>query len=130
MIVVDTGFISSFLKIERVICIQEFFGFDEIVITQQVYDELKMCDVFNELINVIQDSKIKIRIKNLEEEDETEFKELLQKYPAIGKGELSITAIGKTKNAIVLIEDRKAEKIAEYEGVTQNYYPKKILKRL
>jgi len=52
------------------------------------------------------------RVDVIESEDYTELR---NRYPELGKGELSVIASAKGK--IAFIEDRKAEKVAEKEGV-------------
>ena len=48
----------------------------------------------------------------IESEDYSKLKE---KYPGLGKGELSV--IASARGRIAFIEDRKAERVAEEEGV-------------
>ncbi|AEA48080.1 hypothetical protein [Archaeoglobus veneficus] len=47
--------------------------------------------------------------------ESNDFSALKEKYPELGKGELSV--IASARGRIAFIEDRRAEKVAESEGI-------------
>ena len=93
--------------------------FDRLFITMEVYEELSRCKTL-----------IKSLVKNLQKGNieiiqSSDLAGLQDKYPEPGTGELSV--IASAENKIALIEDRKAEKIAEKEGLAVFNIPELLL---
>lgn len=85
----------------------------------EVYEELSRCKtLIKPLVKNLQKGSIEI----LESSD---LGDLQNKYPELGTGELSV--IASAGNKIAFIEDRKAEKIAEKEGVVVFNIPELLL---
>ena len=95
------------MKINRIDLV--FKVVDRIYITFEVYEELSKC---KELVKSLIEAMKRYPIDLIESED---YSKLRERYPELGRGELSVIASAKGK--IAFIEDRKAEKIAEEEGV-------------
>jgi len=93
--------------------------FDRLFITMEVYEELSRCKTL-----------VKPLVKNLQKGNieiiqSSDLVGLQDKYPELGTGELSVIASAGDK--VVLIEDRKAEKIAEKEGLAVFNIPELLL---
>lgn len=93
--------------------------FDKLLITTEVYEELSRSKTL-----------IKLLVKNLQKGsieivESLDFANLQDKYPELGIGELSV--IASAGNKIAFIEDRKAEKVAEKEGLAVFNIPELLL---
>ncbi len=93
--------------------------FDRLFITMEVYEELSRCKTL-----------VKPLVKNLQKGNieiiqSSDLVGLQDKYPELGTGELSVIASAGDK--VALIEDRKAEKIAEKEGLAVFNIPELLL---
>ncbi len=93
--------------------------FDRLFITMEVYEELSRCKT------LIEPLVKNLRKGNIEIIQSSEFTNLQDKYPELGIGELSV--IASAGNKIVCIEDRKAEKIAEKEGLAVFNIPELLM---
>jgi len=93
--------------------------FDKLFITVEVYEELSRSRI---LVKPLAKSLKKGSIEIMESSD---FANLQEKYPELGVGELSV--IASAGNKIAFIEDRKAEKIAEKEGLAVFNIPELLL---
>ncbi|MBI2106983.1 hypothetical protein HYT57_03285 [Candidatus Woesearchaeota archaeon] len=108
MIVSDADFLSAFSKIDKVDLIFSVFKTTEIVITRAVYDELKESPVFDILMPYFTAPKNKIIVKEVSAED----------IPRnLGEGERQSITLAKDQRAKLLMDDRKAGKIAENKGI-------------
>lgn len=87
----------------------------------EVYEELSRSKA---LIKPLAKNLQKGGIEIIESSD---FANLQNKYPELGSGELSVMASARNKIKIVFIEDRKAETIAEKEGLTVFNIPELLL---
>ena len=85
----------------------------------EVYEELSGSRI---LVKPLAKSLKKGSIEIMESSD---FANLQEKYPELGVGELSV--IASAGNKIAFIEDRKAEKIAEKEGLAVFNIPELLL---
>lgn len=85
----------------------------------EVYEELSRCKT------LIEPLVKNLRKGNIEIIQSSEFTNLQDKYPELGIGELSV--IASAGNKIVCIEDRKAEKIAEKEGLAVFNIPELLM---
>lgn len=112
-IVVDTGFLSSLAKIDKLELIVEFFDTEEFSVPVQVVDELKKSKIYesisDEIIDEESDGKIKI------EEIEVNYSKLDYSRERYGKGEVACIELSREED-VTLIDDRDAKKLAEQEG--------------
>ena len=93
--------------------------FDKLFITMEVYEELSRSrTLIKSLVKNLQKGSIEIT-------ESSDFSNLQGKYPELGIGELSV--IASAGNKIAFIEDRKAEKIAEKEGLAVFNIPELLL---
>lgn len=111
-IVIDTDFLSSFLKIGRVGLVKDFFNVDYISIPLAVFTEIGKTDLVDKLIET---DWIKIRtVKKLD------YADLDSKvFDALGAGEQECMMLCKgSKKHILLINDKKARQIATSSGIS------------
>ncbi len=110
IVVADTGFISSLLKINREELILKLFEIDHILVPVQVVRELEKSSFFNKtthLFSYTESSKSWIHITNVE----------IEKNPELGEGETAAIKLAREKDAVLLIDDKKAFKEAEKSGI-------------
>ena len=124
MIIVDTGFLSSLFKINRLELLKTHFETEYIVIPNAIFEELSKTDFFVELIHFIavnedyMDEKRWIQVKKTElEVDEDK----------LGSGEKEAISLAKQHNALLLIDDRAARSVAKSEGVMTATLPEFLL---
>ena len=108
MIVADTDFLSSFLKIGELELVFKVFKTKEIVITEAVYNELKEYPVFDLLLPYFSAKENKIIVKKVSAKN---FPEQL------GNGERESIVIAKANKAKLLTNDGVAGRYAEKFGV-------------
>ena len=104
-VVLDTSCISTFIRINRVALLLKILDGHEMVITEQVYRELKVSQI--EALKNFRHPKILIKNAN---------SSITESYP-IHIGEASVIMFAKVNNALAVIDDRKAREIAQKEGV-------------
>lgn len=111
-VVLDTDFLSSFLKIGRMDLIRDFFNVDSVSIPLAVFTEIGKTNLVDALIGM---DWIKIRIVkdwNLTGLDPMDI-------DALGKGERECMMLCKgSKRHILLINDRKARQVAVNLGIS------------
>ncbi len=103
MIIVDTDFMSSFLKIGKLDLLRDFFK-EDLYIPLSVLKEISQTDLIKELIE-----KKYVRVRSIEEVD-------VRDTGVLGRGELECISLA-SENDIVLMDDRKAGKIAMENNV-------------
>jgi len=112
-LVLDTSFISSLFKINRLELVKRFFGVKFIYIQNAVLRELSKSKFFAEFVSLIASSEDKV--------DENRWVVTLNalgiKDEKLGPGEMEAIALAKDLNAVLLIDDRLARKAAEKKGV-------------
>ena len=108
MIVADTDFLSSFVKIDELNLVFQVFKAKEIVITEAVYSELKEYPVFDLLLPYFSANENKIIVKKVSAKDFPEH---------LGNGERESIALAKVNKAKLLMSDRVAGRYAEKVGV-------------
>ena len=111
-IVIDTDFLSSFLKIGGVSLVKDFFNVDCVSIPLAVFTEIGKTDLVDKLIET---DWIKIRtVKKLD------YADLDSKvFDALGAGEQECMMLCKgSKKHILLINDKKARQIATSSGIS------------
>lgn len=92
---------------------------DKLSITTEVYEELSRSK------SLIKPLAMVLQKGNIEIVESPDYANLQGKYPELGIGELSV--IASSKDRIAFIEDRKAEKVAEKEGVLVFNIPELLL---
>jgi len=106
MVIADTDFLSSFVKIGRVNLVFKAFNINKITIPGAVLHELEKAPFFNTILGLIDSSKIEVKsieINNLSEE--------------FGAGELESIALAQQTNDVLLMNDQSAIKYAEQMDV-------------
>ncbi|MFB6295160.1 MAG: hypothetical protein ABEI97_05345 [Candidatus Nanohaloarchaea archaeon] len=109
-VIVDTGFLSSLVKIGRVDLIQAFFPDQNTVIPEQVFAELKRSDIITEALPALftdtsgEEAFIEIRDYDLAYE-----------HPGLGRGERACIDLCGGHD-IILMDDRDAKRAAHDEG--------------
>ena len=127
MIIVDTGFLSSLYKINRLELIKNHFKVDYIVISNATFIELSKTKFFTELMRYITidedllDEKYWILIKK---------SDIKISDKRLGNGEkeaISIALSEKNQDVLLLIDDRAARAVAKREGVMTATLPEFLL---
>ena len=127
MIIVDTGFLSSLYKINRLELIKKHFKVDYIVISNATFLELSKTKFFTELMRHIAidedllDEKYWILIKKSDIKISDE---------RLGNGEkeaISIALAEKNQDALLLIDDRTARAVAKRDGTMTATPPESLL---
>ncbi len=124
MIIVDTGFLSSLFKINRLELLKKHFEAEHVVIPNAVFEELSKTDFFAELIHFIavnedyMDERHWILVKKAEIEIDEE---------KLGGGEKEAISLAKKHNALLLIDDRTARSVAKSVGVMTATLPEFLL---
>jgi predicted nucleic acid-binding protein len=112
-VIVDTGFLSSLAKIDRLELITEFFGVEGFSVPTQVIDELKKSEVYelvsDEIIREESDGSIRTEII------EIDYSQLDYSRERYGKGEIACIELPGEED-VVLIDDRDAKRLARQEG--------------
>lgn len=103
MIIVDTDFLSSFLKIDKLDLVRNFFG-EDLYIPLSVLKEISQTELIKKLIE-----KRYVKVRSIKEVDVT-GKDVL------GRGEFECISLA-SKNDILLMDDRRAGKIAMENNV-------------
>ena len=111
-IVIDTDFLSSFLKIGMVRLVKDFFNVDCVSIPLAVFTEIGKTDLVDKLIET---DWIKIRtVKNRNYSDLNS-----NEFDALGAGEQECMMLCKgSQNHIFLINDKKARQVATSNGIS------------
>jgi predicted nucleic acid-binding protein len=107
LIVCDTGFLSSFLKIDRLDLLFTAFKTDSTFITDGVLRELKKAPVHSSFVEALRSSNNRIIVKSVVSVASDMF----------GCGELESIALAEKEDALLLIDDRKAAQFAKDKGV-------------
>jgi predicted nucleic acid-binding protein len=124
MIIVDTGFLSSLFKINRLELVKKHFEAEYIVMPYAVFEELSKTEFFAELIQFIavnedyMGERHWILLKKAEIEIDEE---------KLGMGEKEAISLAKKHNALLLIDDRTARSVAKSEGVMTATLPEFLL---
>ena len=108
MIITDTDFLSSFLKIGRLSLVFRAFGTNKIIITSGVLQELEQAPMRWELKEALQSEEHKIIVKEIGETLAEGF----------GRGEMESMALAAETNSLLLMDDRKAAQYAKQKGIT------------
>lgn len=109
-LVVDTGFLSSLIKINKLDLILRFFDSDQILIPVQVFRELQNSPFFLHVANLFSDTPNRdsfIQVIPVEITPPIQF----------GIGEIACIELAKERNAILLIDDKRALAYARQHGL-------------
>jgi predicted nucleic acid-binding protein len=102
-VVLDTDFLSSFLKIGRLALIREFYGVDSLCVPPAVFQELSRTSLAQELS---QFSWIRIIAPN-------RFAPPVEVLSGLGVGEQEAIGLAQQLKALLLTSDNKARQAAE-----------------
>lgn len=112
-LILDTDFLSSFLKIDRCQLIQDFYRVEQALIPTAVHRELAQTDLLADLLVI---RWISVSTAELPPD------EALSQNPsfrALGAGEQACILLARTlPDAILLMSDNKARRFARSAGVT------------
>jgi len=103
MIILDTDFLSSFLKIDKLDLVRNFFG-EDLYIPISVLKEISQTELIKKLIE-----KKYVKVISMKEED-------VKGKAVLGRGEIECISLASEKD-ILLMDDRKAGKIAMENNV-------------
>lgn len=106
VVVLDSDFLSSFLKIGKLALIRDFFGVEKLYIPVAVFSEIAKTNLAEKLLN-----EKYIQIKNIDDDNLRGFN---RRFENLGLGEKECIAFCKqVRNSLLLISDKKALDIAK-----------------
>lgn len=116
IIICDTDFLSSFLKIERLELVRDLFKAKNLYIPVAVLSEVAKTNLITALLD-----KEWVKVKNVSDADFKKMKKN-KEFTNLGSGEKECFALCKRfKNSVLLISDNKARRVAnKNEIVTLN----------
>ncbi|HKI04428.1 MAG TPA: hypothetical protein VKK31_20790 [Thermoanaerobaculia bacterium] len=106
-VVLDTDFLSAFLKIDRLSLVKDFYGIEELLVPPAVYREVSLTDLLPGLVSIPW-----IRIQLL---DAKRKQRLLQdgEFARLGPGEQEAIALSLGwQGAVLLMNDKQAGRVA------------------
>ena len=106
MVIADTDFLSSFVKIKKTNLISKVFNTSKITIVSAVLHELEKAPFFDNILSLIDSNVIKVR--SIEVSASEEF----------GAGEIESIALAEQTGDILLMSDKSATRYAEQKGIT------------
>ena len=112
IIICDTDFLSSFLKIKRLELVRYLFKAKNLYIPVAVLSEVAKTNLITDLLD-----KKWVKVENVSDAD---FKKVKQnkEFTNLGSGEKECFALCKRfKNSVLLISDNKARRIANKNGM-------------
>lgn len=104
-IVLDTSCISAFILTEKVELLLELLGEHKIILTEQVFQELKLSKI--DSLKNFKHSEIEIKTAE----------SIIANKHNLHIGEGSVIMFAKENNALAVIDDKKARKAAQIEGI-------------
>ena len=105
-VVIDTDFLSSFLKIDRIGIIKEFFNVESVSIPVAVFTEIGKTDLVDILVGTDW-----IKIKTVKDSAYSDFD--AEDFNVLGAGERECMGLCKSLSPhILLINDKKARQVA------------------
>ena len=111
-IVIDTDFLSSFLKIGRQRLVKDFFNVDCVSIPLAVFTEIGKTGLVDKLIETDW-----IKIRTVKNRNYTNFNS--KEFDALGAGEQECMMLCKgSQQHILLINDKKARQVATSVGIS------------
>ena len=132
MVILDTGFLSSFFKIRKLELILKALGVKYLLIPATVYEELKEAKFFQEASNLFSFEEQDLNenrfvlVKNI---DLSELKNnfFIQETSTLGCGELGCFILAEKSQEIILIDDQKAKITAKDNGLKEVSIPAFLL---
>lgn len=117
MIILDTDIASAFAKASA---FDDLAGLlsqrHEVCITPKLYEELQVPLSFG--YDFPQKIFARVKVLDLTQEEQRDYRALLGRFPAVGKGELEAIIVCKHRQGIFSSLDRQALRIAFREGVS------------
>ncbi len=111
IIIMDTDFLSSFLKIGRLNLVKDFFNVNFLHIPVGVLREISTTSLMSEFLKLDYIKTVKVSEKDFALLEGKEFERL-------GSGEKECMALSQQhQNSVLLINDNKARKIAREKGI-------------
>ena len=111
-VVIDTDFLSSFLKIGRVRLVKDFFNVDCVSIPLAVFTEIGKTDLVDKLIETDW-----IKIRTVKNRNYADFNS--KEFDALGAGEQECMMLCRgSQKHILLINDKKARQVATSGGIS------------
>ena len=112
ILVCDTDFLSSFLKIGRLELVKDLFKEDNLYIPVAVLGEIAKTDLITDLLD-----KEWIKVKKVGDEELKEM-EKDKEFANLGSGEKECLALCRQfQDSLVLISDNKARRIANKDNI-------------
>lgn len=108
----DTDFLSSFLKIDQLVTVRDFYRTEHLFIASGVYQELSQTD----LITQVDDIEW-IVIKAVSETELMGYREDEREFARLGRGEQETIALASGLKATVLMSDQRALRFAREKGI-------------
>ena len=113
IIIFDADFLSSFLQIERCDLIREFYQIEQALVPAAVYRELAQTDLLTSLLAI---SWLHVPLVE-PPPDETLSQNVT--FQTLGAGERTCITLAHTQtDAVVLMSDNKARRLAQSLGIT------------
>ncbi|RLG29694.1 hypothetical protein DRO03_06580 [Methanosarcinales archaeon] len=127
MILVDTGFLSSLYKVNRLELIKEHFGVDHIVISNATFVELSKTKFFTDIMQYITINKELLDEKRWILIKKSDIRIIDERLGDGEKEAISIALVEKRRDALLLIDDRTARTVARHEGIMTATLPEFLL---
>ena len=127
MIIVDTGFLSSLYKVNRLELIREHFGVDHIVISNATFVELSKTKFFMDLMQHIAIDKELLDEKRWILIKKSDVRIIDERLGDGEKEAISIAFAEASRDVLLLIDDRTARTAAKREGIMTATLPEFLL---
>lgn len=109
-VIVDSDFLSSFLKIGKLTLIKNFFKVEKLHIPVAVFGEIAKTKLVKSLLDE--------KYVQIEKVDEKNFEGFDKDFDNLGSGEKECIALCKQfQNTLLMISDKKALRVAKNHGV-------------
>jgi len=107
MIIIDTDFLSAFLKINKIDLVFRALETKEIVTTDAVLNEIGQSLLYEKFLELLESKENRIVVKKVRIVSSRNF----------GLGELECIALAEKTNSLLLMDDREAGRFAEEKGI-------------
>ncbi len=123
VVILDTDFLSAFLKIHRLDLVRDFYGVEEVRIPQAVFREVSATDL------IVQLSALPWAVVQLPDRDRLDRLRTEQDLEGLGQGEIEAIAVAQEygDNAVLLTNDNQARRKAVELGVEVDNIPAFLL---
>lgn len=110
VVIIDADFRSSFLKIDKLALIRDFFRVEALYIPVAVFSEIAKTKLVEDLLNE--------KYVQIEKVDSKSFRNFSKDFENLGTGEKECIALCKQfENSLLLISDKKASGLAKKHGI-------------